>query len=217
MGSTGGMGRLRSRVTVRVLASATVCLVLAGALAPVADAQAPPGGPPYGSTSTTRPPGGGNPTCTTSRNSGPPGSTGTATVRNVPVGEEVTITIGGEFAGSGVAGPSGNRDRTTVQITFVVPNLPPGRYDMVATGASFTRRCGSGQFRVEGGAAAAGSTETRASDGAGGPDRARRIAGVSLPESPAEWSVWLVVAAGLILLARGLLLGARHRWPDTNV
>jgi hypothetical protein len=117
-----------------------VLLVLGLALAPsTALAQ---NDEPYGpTTTTTTTPPDDAPHCMTLQVDGRVGDTATVRVDHVPHGTTVRILIGGEEAGRATA-PSGFQSGTvTMNIEVVVPNLPPGTYEVVAVGAGFTISC----------------------------------------------------------------------------
>lgn len=194
---TGRRAAALEQVSRRLVLGVALCITVVLAALP-AHAQEDP----YGGTTTTRPPGGGNPSCTTDRNTGAPGDTGTATLHHVLVGEHVDIEIGGEVAGSGEAeGPGDESGRTTFDITFVVPQLDPGEYSIAAVGATFTVRCGSGEFDVE----VAGADTSRS-----GPDSSRGGGGF-LPRTGAELALWLAIAVLLALVGWAAVRAARRR------
>lgn len=107
---------------------------------------------PDGCVPPTNPPLPDDVSCGVSVETGQVGSTVTATVRDVPIGSTVEIRFGGTVVASTADGPAllgrGAESRDVV-LKFDVPDLPPGRYQVVAVGDTFTVACGSGDgFQV---------------------------------------------------------------------
>jgi hypothetical protein len=194
------------RTTSRLAFAALGLALLAVATAPAAGAQQDP----YGSTTTTAPDNGRGDieaTCSLSIPEGRPGDTVTATVNGVFLGETVRIFFDdlqvGRTTAPGVAAAAASggvvfngaalpaqQAVTSVQITFTVPPAQPGNHIVTAVGDTFTCFCNpDGVFRV------------LAAKGAKG----------ALPRTGVYIALFLVVAAALLVLGRGLIAASRRR------
>jgi len=164
---------------------AALVTVLAGA--PPAAAQSdcypdgctPPTGPPAQEVS-----------CETDRRNGPPGVVVTATVVDGGGSSAVRLVFDGETVDTEVAPPPGD-----VQLSFEVPDVPPGPYDLVAVGDTYSVDCranGAAGFVVTGGQGSAagdgnpgGGQGSAAGDGNTGQGGGGQGAG-SPPQSPPD-------------------------------
>jgi len=179
-----------TRTLTRLLAGLVVLACVLTMATPLASAQEDP----YGSTTTTTAPPNLEPTCALSVTAAAPGASVTATVSNVPEGQTVRILFDGEEVGSGTA-----EGTTTVEVSFVVPQRPPGEYQVTAVGVSFAIACslnGDASFSV----LAAGTTRPGGGSG-GGP----------LPRTGIYIGLFVVVAGALLLIGRTLTADSKRR------
>lgn len=147
---------------------------------------------PYGGTTTTTEAPRAEVTCELSVTEARVGASVTALVREVPAGATVRVLFGGQEVGRATAATGAG---TTVEVTFDVPDLAPGRYLVTAVGGSFTARCGAGTdgyFAV-----------LAAQTGAGG--------GGSLPRTGVYAGLLAASALALLLVGRALLESSRRR------
>jgi hypothetical protein len=168
---------------------------------------------PYGcmgTTSTTAP--GVVPSCTVSTSVAAVGNRVDVTITNVPDGKTIDLNLGGRIVASGTAGASsaevsaaGTESHSDVALSFVVPDLPPGKYALVATGAGFNCEClGGGGFEVLAAGTAAGSGRNARSGGS--------VAGTGGNLARTGTTVvGLLLAAGVLLVVgRTVLHGSRR-------
>ncbi len=195
--------RTTSRLAFATLGLALLSVVIAPAVVAQED-------DPYGSTTTTAPTNGRGDieaTCSLSIAEGRPGDTVTATVNGVFLGEtvriffdnvQVGITTAPEVAASAATGGvvfngaalPAQVPVTSVQITFTVPPAVPGNHIVTAVGDTFTCFCNpDGLFRVLGAPAGKGK----------------------LPRTGVYLVLFLVIAAALLTIGRGLLTASRRR------
>lgn len=164
---------------------------------------------PYGPTSTTSaPPSGLAPDCHFQLDAALPGATASLTVTSVPFGGTVVVLIGGEEAGRATAPLAGQSvgggallggtalpaqaEATDLVVPLVVPELPPGVYEVTAVGADFSLTCTDGGFDILAG------SQGRPSSG-------------SLPFTGVYALLFVLVAVALILIGRVLLRASRAR------
>lgn len=202
----------RSTQRLRAAIGATVagcCLALVGAVGPVGAQD------PYGGTTTTTTTA--DPelvaACALGLTAGAPGATASVRVTNVPFGATVRVLLDGSEVGRGTAPVQGQSvgapvafggqalvaqaTTTTLDISFTVPDLAPGRYLVSAVGADFTLRCTSDTddlFEVLG--------SSRGREG---------VASGSLPRTGVYVALLLVIAVVLIVAGRTLLHRSRRR------
>ncbi len=171
------------------VAAASALIVLSALFAPaLAGAQEDP----YGTTETTAPPAVEGIVCQFDLEAAAAGTVVTATVSGrFAESGDVNITFNGEVVASEPV--QGGATEQEVTLRFSVPNLPPGTYDVSATGPGFTEPCGRGTFTITGG--------TGVNQGGSG--------GGSLARTGAELAPW--VLAGLALLGVGAYLVRQSR------
>ena len=178
-------------------ASARYCIgavVVAGLLLAAAGPAASQEDPYGGTTTTTRQLPRETPACDLSVTAGAPGTPVRATVTGVSAGDTVRVVFDGADVGRAEAEADGAGSAAAV-VDFRVPTRPPGTYDVVAVGASFTASCGP----EEGGGF--GVLSAGVSQGGRSP----------LPRTGVYVGLLLAGAAALIVFGRGILAEGRRR------
>jgi hypothetical protein len=199
------MGPTRRRHLAALGAGLVAVLMLAAPAAAQED--------PYGSTSTTHATGP-QPSCRLDEPSVTPGSTTVAHVHAAPRGSTVRIFFDGEPVAEAQANGPGSSPQVNIDISYTVPDVDPGSYEVTAVGATFTASCGNqsveGETVVGGKQVERDSVDSRgATGGLGG----------SLPRTGLAIGMLLAAAVALILGGRALLDRARlrseamRRWP----
>ena len=182
-----------------VVSVAAVCASLAATHVAPAGAQEDP----YGSTTTTAPRGQ-TASCQLKTKSAPPGGSATVTVRAVPRGDDVRVLFDGEEVAEAEATGPGTSPHVSVDITFTVPmSAEAGTHQVVASGASFSVACQTGNgadFEVTASGEVLGEQITREGHGSGGS---------ALPKTGVYLGFLVAIAALLVLLGRAFMEASR--------
>lgn len=168
---------------------------------------------PYGSTTTTAPPQTVETRCQLRTTRAQPGDTAEVRVTQAPRGQFVRVLFDGEEVARKQATGRANQKHVNVDISYVVPQRPPGSYRVAAVGDTFTAECGRGNVgEVE----VLGAQQTRST---GSNDEPRGGFGRSfLPRTGLGIALTLVIAVMLVGAGRALVKEARRRRPPaTNV
>lgn len=156
-----------------------------------------PSSDPYGCVSTTTLAPGVVPTpgCAVSDSTVTVGQRVDVTITDVPDGTSITLSLGGQAVANGSAPSSTTEGYSDVAMSFTVPDLAAGSYQLVATGAAFSVECLSAEGGIQ--VLAAGATQTPRSAGSGSGTGSGSLARTG------------AAIGGLLLLAGTLLVGGR--------
>lgn len=198
-------------LAVTVLTTACFAIVLLASPAGAQDDSYPDG-----ATEPTNPEPSGEVTCELSVEAGEPGDEVTAVVRNVPPAGGVRILFDGTEVASTTEGGA------EVRVTFVVPDVDPGSYTVVASGPTFSVEC-SASFTVGDTTEVAGEQVERPGDDGSddGGDDGSAVGGEStsrgsggggaLPFTGAELGLLVAVALAMLVGGWRLRSAAKRR------